>query len=165
MVFEYSPVKMISGKKFISSHLQKFTPPSVLQSVHVRLFLTLCFASESFSFSWKKKEPMIGCSSELLDDNCIRVYLYEGYLVNFKVCVWFWCITCVGSRNQTRWSLLQRHPTTVFWDISVRSPHFPENGRWVPLLLVKKGCPNGNVCGPSCNKHKIYNPHKAEEQI
>ena len=107
----------------------------------------------------------MGCSPELLDDNCIHVFLYEGSLVNFKVCVRFWCITCVGSRDQTRWSLLQRHPTTVFWDISVRSPHFPENGRWVPLLLVKKGCQNGNVCGPSCNKHKIYNPHKAEEQI
>ena len=30
---------------------------------------------------------MMGCSPELLDDNCIHVFLYEGYLVNFKVCV------------------------------------------------------------------------------
>ena len=99
-------------------------------------YLTLCFASESFTFSWKKKRgPMIGCSSELLDDNCIRVFLYEGYLVNFEICVCFWCITCVGLRDQTRWS-----------------------------LLVGNGGQNGNVCGPSCNKHKIYNPHKVEEQ-
>ena len=78
---------------------------------------------------------MIDCSSELLDDNCISVSLYEGYLVNFKICV-CWCITCVGRRDQTRWS-----------------------------LLVGNGGQNGNVCRPSCNKHKIYNPHKVGEQI
>ena len=110
----------------------------VSASVSARAPLILPFALQvkvSLLAAKKKRGPVIGCSSELLDDNCIRVFLYEGYLVNFEICVCFWCITCVGSRDQTRWS-----------------------------LLVENGGQNGNVCGPSCNKHKIYNPHKVEEQ-
>ena len=58
---------------------------------------------------------MIGCSSELLDDNCIRVFLYEGYLVNFKICVCFWCITRAVHSGGAKGAVAPARKTKCFF--------------------------------------------------
>ena len=41
------------------------------------------FTSKNFTFS---RKPTAGCLSELLE-NCVGVFWYEGYLVNYKICL------------------------------------------------------------------------------
>ena len=99
--------------------------------------LSYTLTSKRFTLS-RKNGLMIGCLSEMLDD-CVCVFLYEGFLANYKICVCFWCKTWVRSCDQSRW-----------WR------------RNMILKLVRNNCQNGNLCKLSYKKHKIYNLNKTE---
>ena len=62
----------------------------------------LSLMSESFTLPEKRTIDWQDCKSEILD-NCVFVFLYEGYLMNQNMCC-FWCMTFVGSGDQlSKW--------------------------------------------------------------
>ena len=126
-------------KKFIYSHVQKFTPPvSAFMFLHL---LSNTLTSKSFTFSRIKKREWLrtGCLSEILP-NCVRVVLYEWHLVNYNICLF----------------LVHNLRT------SVRVNRDGEGEIWSWRLLVLNSCQNDNACEPSYTKSKVYNMDKAE---
>lgn len=101
-IFEYSSVRRIfSRKQLISSqfsHLKKFTLLiSAFMSLH-HFSLSYTFTNKSFTFSGKK--ATIGCLSKHLD-NCICIFLYEGCLLNYTICLFL-----VHNLHQVAWSVV-----------------------------------------------------------
>ena len=94
-IFEYSSVKRISRKQFISSLLQKFTLPvsAFIHGTPEPLFLSYILKSKSFTSSGKKHNDRL--DSELLD-SCFCTFLYEGYLVNNKISLSFGAQLALG---------------------------------------------------------------------
>ena len=78
--------------------LKKFTPfISAFMSVHP-FSLSYTFTNKSFTFSGKK--ATIGCLSKHLD-NCICIFLYEGCLLNYTICLFL-----VHNLHQVAWSVV-----------------------------------------------------------
>lgn len=89
-IFEYSSVtRIFSRKQLISSQFSHL-------SLHP-FSLSYTFTNKSFTFSGKK--ATIGCLSK--HDNCICMFLYEGCLLNYTICLFL-----VHNLHQVAWSVV-----------------------------------------------------------
>ena len=94
--------KGLRGSKLSLRIRRNSLRPSVLSCTCTPSRLTLWRAKVSLL---AEKKATMGCSSELLD-NCVCILLYEGYLVNHKICVWN---SCQNGNVKITWTKLNKY--------------------------------------------------------